>query len=56
MDNFYVTLLFHTVLDFGATGDGVTDNVKSFQSALDAAGAGGIGKTHNNILGGCCCL
>ena len=44
MDNFYITLLFHTVLEFGATGDGVADNVKSFQSALNAASAGGIGK------------
>ena len=33
------------VLDFGASGDGVTDNVKSFQNSLDAASAGGIGKT-----------
>ena len=31
------------MLDFGANGDGVTDNVKSFQNSLDAASAGGIG-------------
>lgn len=36
---------FRAVLDFGASGDGVTDNVKSFQNSLDAASAGGIGKT-----------
>ena len=35
---------FHAVLDFGANGDGVTDNVKFFQNSLNAASAGGIGK------------
>ena len=35
---------FHAVLDFGAKGDGVTDNIKFFQNSLDAASAGGIGK------------
>ena len=39
-----IMINFHTVRDFGATGDGVADNVKSFQSALNAASAGGIGK------------
>ena len=32
------------VLDFGAKRDGITDNVTPFQNALNAAGAGGIGK------------
>ena len=33
------------VLDFGAVGDGTTDNVQAFQNALNAAVAGGTGKT-----------
>ena len=33
-----------SVLDFGAVGDGKTDNFKAFQSALNAAVAGGIGQ------------
>ena len=33
----------YAVLDFGAKGDGATDNVKPFQNSLNAAGAGGIG-------------
>ena len=33
----------HAVLDFGANGDGTTDNVKPFQNSLNAASAGGIG-------------
>ena len=31
------------MLNFGAKGDGATDNVKPFQNSLNAAGAGGIG-------------
>ena len=44
MSYLYMTLCyFYAVLDFGANGDGVTDNVKSFQNSLNAANAGGIG-------------
>ena len=31
------------VLDFGAVGDGTTDNVQAFQTALNAAVTGGTG-------------
>ena len=34
----------HVVLDFGAAGDGSKDNTAPFQTALNAAKAGGIGK------------
>ena len=33
------------MLDFGANGDGTTDNVKLFQNSLNAASAGGIGNS-----------
>ena len=36
---------FSFFLDFGANGDGATDNVKPFQNSLHAASAGGIGKS-----------
>ena len=32
----------YNVLDFGAAGDGTTDNTKAFQMALDAAGKTGV--------------
>ena len=35
----------YAVLDFGANGDGATDNVKPFQNSLHAASAGGIGNS-----------
>ncbi len=40
-DSWSVTL---TVLDFGAVGDGNSDNLQPFQNALNAAKAGGIGE------------
>ena len=36
--------LYIAVLDFGAKGDGTTDNIASFQNTLNAASAGGVGK------------
>ena len=38
-------LFYYAVLDFGANGDGATDNVKPFQNSLHAASAGGIGNS-----------
>ena len=38
------------VLDFGAVGDGTTDNVQAFQNALNAAVAGGTGKNCSAVI------
>ena len=38
------SFLWSAVLDYGAVGDGVTDNVNAFQDALNTAVNGGTGK------------
>ena len=40
-----VFFYYYAVFDFGANGDGATDNVKPFQNSLHAASAGGIGNS-----------
>ena len=45
-----LSLFIHVVLDFGASGDGTTDNVNPFQNALNAAKAGGLGNKVTKVF------
>ena len=40
--SFLFFLFLYAVLDFGASGNGATDNVKAFRNSLDATSAGQI--------------